>query len=358
MKTTLVSTFFFFAAACCMPFGAAAKECRQEVVFAKGATTAQVKGVISGYSYCDYLLRARKGQRLTVHSTSRQADTMLQGPMEQLLTDDDPVTLIADGVYTVRVLMPRALARKGAEESYTLNIAIVTPSPAEQPAEAATPVVDAHNAKNSVDWPGYYHAVVPCASCPGIDTWLLLTDQTNSVRYSLTENYLEEEEGFFQSAGQAEWGDNGSTLVLKGADESRVLFIGEGAVSFLSEGQNIPEENSKYWLDKVDAFTGNQEVLLVNPAKVDARMAGQKKVVSIKESVMNFDHPTDSGHQSLKADLEIYCAAQQYAMSAVTYYEQPFTGGKVIDQGDSKEDLLEFSGKQDVLALAAEYYCH
>lgn len=131
-----------------------------------------------------------------------------------------------------------------------------------------------------------------------------------------------------------------------------------GAVSFLSEGQNIPEENSKYWLDKVDAFTGNQEVLLVNPAKVDARMAGQKKVVSIKESVMNFDHPTDSGHQSLKADLEIYCAAQQYAMSAVTYYEQPFTGGKVIDQGGSKEDLLEFSGKQDVLALAAEYYCH
>lgn len=357
MKTTLVSTFFFFAAACCMPFGVAAKECRQEVVFAKGETAAQVKGVISGYSYCDYLLRARKGQRLTVHSTSRHADTMLQGPMEQLLTDGDPVTLIADGVYTVRVLMPRALARQGAEDSYALNIAIVTPSPAAQTAKAATPVADAHNAKNSVDWPGYYHAVVPCASCPGIDTWLLLTDQNKNVRYSLTENYLEEEEGFFQSAGLAEWGDNGDTLELKGADESRVLFVGEGAVAFLSQGQDTPEENSKYWLDKVDVFTGNKELLFVSPAKVNAHTAGQENVVSIKESVMNFDHPTDSGHQSLRADLEIYCAAQQYAMSAITYFQKPFTGGKVIDQGGSGKDRLEFSGKQDVVAQAAELYC-
>lgn len=110
-----------------LPPAVDAASCRQQVVFAKGETAARVAGEIRGYGFCDYLVRAEQGQQLTIRSSSRKADTMLQGPMEQLLLDDDPVVLTASGVYTLRVLLPRALARKGKRDRYTLDIEIKTP---------------------------------------------------------------------------------------------------------------------------------------------------------------------------------------------------------------------------------------
>ena len=355
MKSTVVPTSILFAALCCAPLAAKAGECREEVMFKKGATTAQVKGQISGYGYCDYLLRAKKGQLLSVKVSSNKTDIMLQGPMEELLSDGEPVTLSADGVYTVRVLMPRALARKNQKEAYSLDIAIITPASAQTGKAAAVP--DGHSSKDSVDWPGYYHGLVPCASCPGIDTWLELSDKNNATQYSLMENYLEEVDGYFESKGLASWNKNGQSLQLKGTDETRVLFVSEGAVAFLAEGQSMPDENSKYWLEKQDVFSGNQEMLFISPTKVSVTSADQETVVSIKDGVMNFEHSTDTGHRSLKADLQIFCTAQQYTMPAIVYYQKPFAGGKVIDQGGNGEDRLDFAGPGDVVTKAAAQYC-
>lgn len=358
MKSTVVPASILFAALCCAPLAATAGECREEVMFKKGATTAQVKGQISGYGYCDYLLRAKKGQLLSVKSSSAKADIMLQGPMEELLSDGEPVTLSADGVYTVRVLMPRALARNTQKEAYSLDISITTPSDAQAGKSAAAAVVpDGHSSKDSVDWPGYYYGQVPCASCPGIETWLQLSDAKKSVQYNLTENYLEEADGYFQSKGAASWNKNGQSLQLKGADETRVVFVSEGAVAFLGEGESAPDANSEYWLEKLDVFSGNQEMLFVTPAKVRIERAGQETVVSIKDGVMNFEHSTDAGHRSLKADVQIYCTAQKYTMPAIVYYQKPFAGGKVVDQGGNGADKLDFAGPEDVVTKAAAQYC-
>lgn len=360
MKSTVVPAGIFFAALCCAPLAATAGECREEVMFKKGASSAQVKGQISGYGYCDYLLRAKKGQLLSVKSSSTKADIMLQGPMETLLNDGEPVTLSADGLYTVRVLMPRALARKTQKEAYSLDIAITTPTTpaatAQAPQQAAT-IPDGHSSKDSVDWPGFYHGTVPCASCPGIDTWLELRDTKNGVQYSLTENYQEEADGFFESKGAANWNKAGQSLQLQGTDETRALFVGEAAVAFLAEGESVPADNSEYWLEKLDVFSGNQEMLFISPAKVSIDGAGRQAVVSIKDGVMNFEHSTDAGHRSLKADLQIFCAANQYTMPVIVYYQKYFVGGKMVDQGGNGEDRLDFAGAEDVVTKAAAQYC-
>ena len=360
MQCNVVPAGILFAALYLAPLAAQAAtagECRDEVIFQKGATSTQVKGKISGYGYCEYLLRAKKGQTLTVQSSSSKADIMLRGPVEQLLTDGEPVTLGADGVYTLRVLMPRAIARKNLQEKYSLDIAIVTP-PAQTGKGAAGAVVpDGHNSMNSVDWPGYYYGRIPCASCPGIDTWLSLADTGKAAQYSLTENYLDEKDGYFQNQGAALWNKDGQTMQLKGAEETRVLFVAEAAVAFLAEGEQAPNDNGQYWLEKLDVFTGNQEMLLVSPSKVSVSGSGAKAVVSIQDTVMNFDHATDAGHRSLKTDLHIFCAEQKYTMPAIVYYQQPFAGGLIVDKGGNGEDRLDFAGPEDVVRKAADQYC-
>lgn len=353
MQSPLVPTCILFAALYCAPLAATAGGCREEVIFKKGTTSAQVKGQISGYGYCDYLLRAKKGQLLSVKSSSTKADIMLQGPMEELLSDGEPVTLSVDGVYTVRVLMPRALARKSQKEAYTLDIAIT--APAARAGQVGVP--DGHNSKNSVDWPGYYYGMMPCASCPGLETWLELSDKNKGAGYSLTKNYLEEADGYFESKGAASWNKDGRSMQLQGKDETRALFVSGGAVAFLTEGQDAPKDNSEYWLDKLDVFSGNQEMLFVSPSKVSIDNAGKETVVNIKDGVMNFDYSSDAGHRSLKGDLQIFCTAQQYTMPAIVYYQKPFAGGKIVDQGGNGSDRLGFAGPDDVVTKAAARYC-
>lgn len=46
--------------------------------------------------------------------------------------------------------------------------------------------VDQHNAQNSLDWPGSYTGILPCADCSGIETILDIKADGN---YTLDETY-------------------------------------------------------------------------------------------------------------------------------------------------------------------------
>lgn len=49
---------------------------------------------------------------------------------------------------------------------------------------------NSHTSQNSLDWQGVYYGVTPCASCPGIETELTLT---NDLNYNLTQKYIDSE---------------------------------------------------------------------------------------------------------------------------------------------------------------------
>ena len=121
--------------------------------FAKGASSATVKGSIAGRQTIDYKLRAKAGQTMTVSLKSGNPglafnvlppgskDVAIEGAIG---LQDWSGALPADGEYTVRTYLDRAGARRGEKASYTLTVAIdgaaagSTGSSADPAAAAAT----------------------------------------------------------------------------------------------------------------------------------------------------------------------------------------------------------------------------
>lgn len=130
MKKILAIGFLFFGIVL-----AANAEIKAQTVkrvrFAKGATSATVKGTITGYKYIDYKIGIRAGQVLSLElSPQNKAELVIFMPKGENMPDAAGIsggTMQIDetGDYTVRVLMPRAFARrKGAVVNFSLKCEI------------------------------------------------------------------------------------------------------------------------------------------------------------------------------------------------------------------------------------------
>ena len=105
---------------------------RISVKFARGTSSATVRGSVSGYRYVDYRVGALGGQMMTVHlqSASRWAQFIVFDPAMENVEGSNGDTdwtgeLPLDGTYTVRVMLPRSEARrKGSMANYSLRISI------------------------------------------------------------------------------------------------------------------------------------------------------------------------------------------------------------------------------------------
>lgn len=133
------------------------------VQFAKGKSSAVIRGRVAGRQYIDYQLRAGAGQRMTVslkgsnvanyfnllppdsNGTAMGSGELIDNRFDGMLPDD--------GVYTIRVFLYRNAARRGEQSDFTLSVG-VTGAP-----------LKAVPAKSDAVIPGTnYHAstTVPC----------------------------------------------------------------------------------------------------------------------------------------------------------------------------------------------------
>ncbi|HQR70154.1 MAG TPA: hypothetical protein PLE54_06100 [Burkholderiaceae bacterium] len=103
------------------------------VAFAKGASSATLKGSIKGYQDHSYLVDARAGQtmRVTLTSTKGGAEMNVFAPGNETAISlgavdpyDVSVVLPATGRYKVQVYQMRASARRGETANYTLTIRV------------------------------------------------------------------------------------------------------------------------------------------------------------------------------------------------------------------------------------------
>jgi hypothetical protein len=133
-----------------------------QVRFAKGASSATLKGAITGDKYADYKLRAGIGQTMTVtlktSNLSNYFNVLPPGSKTALFVgatsgDKWSGSLQADGDYTIRVYLMRSAARRNEHATYTLSVGITG-----QPATTAK-AMDAKVAGTP------YHATgqVPCS---------------------------------------------------------------------------------------------------------------------------------------------------------------------------------------------------
>jgi hypothetical protein len=120
--------------------------------FAKGASSATVKGSLEGDRTVDYKLRARAGQTMNVNlATSNGANyfnVLPPGSKDVAIFvgsssgNEWSGALPADGEYTIRVYLMRSAARRNETANYTLTVG-VTGSPVAKPALGAAPASDA-----------------------------------------------------------------------------------------------------------------------------------------------------------------------------------------------------------------------
>jgi hypothetical protein len=104
------------------------------ISFAKGASSATIKGSITGYQTIDYKVRAKAGQTMTAslktNSSANYFNVLPPGSNDVAVFvgstsgNEWNGTLEADGEYTVRVYLMRSAARRNEKASYTLTVGI------------------------------------------------------------------------------------------------------------------------------------------------------------------------------------------------------------------------------------------
>lgn len=106
-----------------------AAQTRSRVRFARGASTATVRGRIVGYKYVDYIIGVRAGQTLKLKlETGGNIGFVVFDPSDENVIGADETEYTGEieftGDYKIRVLQPRASARRNNASNYTLRISI------------------------------------------------------------------------------------------------------------------------------------------------------------------------------------------------------------------------------------------
>lgn len=104
--------------------------------------------------------------------------------------------------------------------------------------EVPQAIPDDHTSQNALDWYGSYSGLLPCASCEGIKTTLVLNADGS---YSLTLNYLgESEPNTFETQGSFSWNEAGNTITLENKEAPNQYFVGENYIAKLDmEGNRV-----------------------------------------------------------------------------------------------------------------------
>jgi hypothetical protein len=144
---------------------------RRTIQFAKGASSAMVKGTIKGDQTVDYTVRARARQTMSVQLVTRHGANYFNllppggndGAIFVGSTDGNEWSgaLPADGEYKIRVYLMRSAARRNESATYTLTVGVTSSAGA----AAVAPALGQAQA-NDAKVPGTrYHATgpLPCA---------------------------------------------------------------------------------------------------------------------------------------------------------------------------------------------------
>jgi copper homeostasis protein (lipoprotein) len=90
------------------------------------------------------------------------------------------------------------------------------------------------NSMTSVDWPGTYQGVLPCADCEGIKTQIVLN---KDLGYVLKFSYIGRGDSIFQAKGTFKWDEKGSKITLDNS-EKQMYQVGENKLFHLDKNGN------------------------------------------------------------------------------------------------------------------------
>ncbi|MDF2156573.1 copper resistance protein NlpE [Algoriphagus sp. CAU 1675] len=107
------------------------------------------------------------------------------------------------------------------------------------------------NSQNSLDWAGTYFAVLPCAHCEGIETWVTLNQDGT---FELKTNYLGLNDALEEIyTGKFKWDETGSVVQFEGliGNAPGKYRVGENQIWHLDkEGNRIEGELAERYILK------------------------------------------------------------------------------------------------------------
>jgi len=110
------------------------------------------------------------------------------------------------------------------------------------------------NSQNSLDWPGIYYGVLPCADCEGIEVYI---DLGKGLRFTKKVKYLGKSDELLESSGTFSWSTDGNQITLSGTGEigsPEKYQVAENKIITLDEEGNRITGNlaGRYILGKVN----------------------------------------------------------------------------------------------------------
>lgn len=126
--------------------------------------------------------------------------------------------------------------------------------------ESVTPAIG-DTSQNSLDWNGVYEGILPCASCEGIKTTIILNQDLTFVQQV---QHLGIDERTWEKKGTFKWNEAGNRITLQGIEQAPNQFIvGENMLIQLDmNGDRISGDLAdKYILNKVAQASMNEDSL-------------------------------------------------------------------------------------------------
>jgi len=104
------------------------------------------------------------------------------------------------------------------------------------------------NSMTSVDWPGTYQGILPCADCSGIQTQIILNE---NLTYEMETRYMDKKDTIFNTSGKFNWDKSGSIISFDNETRQRYQ-VGENRLFQLDKkGKRITGDlANKYILEK------------------------------------------------------------------------------------------------------------
>lgn len=138
----------------------------------------------------------------------------------------------------IPVVLLLGLAACSSEPAPTPSVTMPGASPN---AAANAPVPDGHTSQLALDWAGTYSGVLPCASCPGIDTTVTLNADGSFERRMI---YIDDDPMPVIESGIFTWDDAGRSVTLdaEGMEPQRYQVGEHRLIQLDPAGQHIEGE--------------------------------------------------------------------------------------------------------------------
>lgn len=98
-------------------------------------------------------------------------------------------------------------------------------------------------------WAGTYQGIMPCASCEGIETFIVLN---SNGTYQKSQIYLTEENEEFDEEGTIEWDNDNFTMTLYPNDDSAESQIyeydGNNLIALKQDGTRVTGALAEYYI--------------------------------------------------------------------------------------------------------------